>query len=118
MAVSDHVFLESEAFRTQADYATAKAIAEDLARHYPGHAWAVNVEAANGIATIQNFHLSTRYGFLLHLRGRRGDHALPVLLHNAKMAAGEFLERYKLPRGAYRGGDYPQVAADLGPVLP
>ena len=111
--MAEHIFIDQGDFRTIGDMDMAKAIAECLVREYPGHPWAVHVDQEQNVATIQNFYLSNRYGMLLHLRGLKGDNAMPALLAKAKELTGQFLERYDLPRGAYREGDYGQAKHKL-----
>lgn len=78
------------------DMATAKDYAEALNAAYPGHLWAINVQGAQGIATIHNLMLSGKYGYLLHLNKRySASEARKAVI----MAGGEILERFKVFRG-------------------
>ena len=78
------------------DMATAKDYADALNQAYPGHLWAVNVQGAQGIATIHNLMLSGKYGYLIHLNKR---YSASEARTKAVMAGGEILERFKVARG-------------------
>jgi hypothetical protein len=93
----DLLVVEDTARLSVSEIATAKQIAETLHQHYPGHAWAVNVDEHNGIATIKNMMLSGHYGFVLHLPDVC---SATQLARQAVMAGGELLERYRQRRGA------------------
>jgi hypothetical protein len=90
-------------FRETADLALAKRLAEVLDKHYPGHAWAVNVDSEQGIATIRNLRLSGRWGFYLKLAdlGYEGG-----IEREATRAGGEILERYRMSRGRFKPDEY------------
>lgn len=81
------------------DLSLAKDIAETLHAHYPGHLWAVTVKG--GAVFIKNLYISDRFGMCLHYNNIKGDAG-----HRKKRvinAAGEFLERAYMKRGAYEG---------------
>ena len=72
----------------------AKAIAEFLQNHYPGHGWYCAVEG--GVAKIQALSCSGRKGFMLRLFDiDTPDTFRRELIH----AGGEMLERFYQPRG-------------------
>jgi hypothetical protein len=91
-----------------ADIELAKSMSAVLQRHYPGHSWAVNVDGAQGVATIKNFRLSGNWGFLLHLK----QFSASEYEKRVVMAAGELLERYALSRGRFRQQELESVAVD------
>ncbi len=82
------------------DLLLAKQIADVLMRHYPGHAWMVNVDGKQGVANIKNGLMSGLYGYRL---------LLPQLIsatdldHRVMKAGGEILERFNTPRGRFDG---------------
>ena len=81
------------------DLSLAKDIAETLHSYYPGHLWAVNV--TGGVVQIKNLYISDKYGMVIHYSNIKGDAG-----HRKKRvinAAGEFLERAYMKRGAYTG---------------
>ena len=81
------------------DLSLAKDIAETLHSFYPGHLWAVNV--TGGVVQIKNLYISDKYGMVIHYNNIKGDAA--ARKKKVKMAAGEFLERAYMKRGAYTG---------------
>jgi hypothetical protein len=86
------------------DVETAKFIGDALNAHYPGHLWAVNVQGAQGIATIHNLMLSGKWGCNMMLDKRFSSSDLKK---KAIMLAGEILERYNVARGR---ADYDKMA--------
>lgn len=90
------------------DIELAKELSGVLQKHYPGHLWAVNVDGAQGVATIKNFKLSGDWGFLLHLNLFSASEYERRIV----MAAGELLERYNLSRGFFRQGEYDSLRHD------
>lgn len=85
------------------DIETAKAVAEKLNAHYPGHLWAVKVdsERSGGIVIIQNYAVSFKYGYILKLARLYFDPDLKCVIK----AGGEILERAKMKRGWWDGQD-------------
>lgn len=77
------------------DYVVARNIAECLQKHYPGHLWGVTCEGKAGIATVRNFSLSGKWGFIIKLSELFGD----TEYRSVKRAGGEILERFNLSRG-------------------
>lgn len=105
--MSDSIILHQKvtgaSSRDLADIGTAKQMADVLDRHYPNHHWAVNVDSAQGIATVKNFRLSGNWGFVLKL----GDtYSGSEFDKRVMMAGGELLERYRLHRGSFRENEY------------
>lgn len=89
---------------TLLDMEKAKEAAELLHEHYPGHAWAVNVQG--GALIIKNLVISSLWGMVLHMSN----------LHDANerkkrivRSGGELLERAGWKRGEYQGQDRGQV---------
>lgn len=78
------------------DESWAMDLAFTLWNHYPGHSWYVKV--MGGGIHILNLDWSDKWGFWLRLREVNYDAA--VLKRRAVMAAGEFLERARVKRGA------------------
>ncbi len=77
-----------------ADQKLASEIARVLRNAYAGWSWAVHVDSRTGIATIENWDLSERFGFVLHMNKLTGAHEIR---RAAILAGGEFLERHGLP---------------------
>jgi len=87
---------EHQARQDALDIDTAKAIAEALNAQYPGHLWAVNVDGAQGVASVHNLMLSGTWGYRMHLDKR---YSASDLRRAAILGAGELLERYNVARG-------------------
>lgn len=68
----------------------AKRVGEHLHAKYPGYLWAVNV--GGGVVTVQNLHLSGKWGFRVFERDITPD------MREITAAGGELLERYNLRR--------------------
>ena len=77
-----------------ADQKLASEIARVLRDAYPGWSWAVHCDSRTGIATIENWDLSERFGFVLHMNKLTGAQEIK---RAAILAGGEFLERHGLP---------------------
>lgn len=92
------------------DMALAKDYADALNTAYPGHLWAINVQGAQGIATIHNLMLSGKYGFLLHLNKR---YSASEARKAVVMAGGEILERFKVSRGRMDEGKMNAMPVDF-----
>jgi hypothetical protein len=73
----------------------AKQMADTLHKNYPGHLWAVSVNAKQGMADIRNMALAGNWGYRLKLV----DHFTASDWDKQVMrAGGEILERYKIAR--------------------
>jgi len=82
-----------------ADLTLAMGVSTELNKHYPGWMWAVNASHANGLVTVRNLNLSSKFGFVVKI----GDLNGPVdVKREAVAAGGEMLERFKMPRGPMR----------------
>ena len=92
------------------DMALAKDYADALNTAYPGHLWAINVQGAQGIATIHNLMLSGKYGYLLHLNKR---YSASEARKAVVMAGGEILERFKVSRGRMDEGKMNAMPVDF-----
>jgi len=97
-----------------ADEVTAKTIGDMLNRVYPGHLWAINCQWDQGILTIQNLMLPSRYGFLLKINREFSSSNLEA---RAKMAAGEILERYRLDRGRFDLDKWSELPEKVGNII-
>ena len=76
------------------DIALCGRVADTLNNHYPGHLWAthLNSDATGGVLIIRHMGLSTRYGYVLHLKSLHNDPDLKRVMR----AGGEMLERARL----------------------
>lgn len=76
------------------DLALCGMAADKLNDHYPNHLWAVhlNSDKTGGVMIIRNLAMSTKYGYVLHLKNLHNDPDLKRVM----MAGGEILERGKL----------------------
>lgn len=82
--------------QNDADMPLAEDILSVLVRAYPGHAWFVYI--AGGVVHIKNMDWSEKWGMALHQTKVHGD---PVTRkRDVIRAAGEFLERANVARGA------------------
>lgn len=72
-----------------------------LCEAYPGHPWHVRI--ARGAIIIKNMQFSSRYGMCRHYDRVTFDAG--VFKRDIVMAAGEYLERANVTRGAKRDGD-------------
>jgi hypothetical protein len=84
-----------------ANAAMCKLIGEKLAKHYPGHPWAVASEIEHGIVKIalQGF---MQWSYIVHVKTLKGDPSLRAIVR----AGGEILERLRMPRTGFDLGDY------------
>ena len=89
-----HVIVETE--RTL-DEQSAGEIARALCDAYPGHPWHINIAGRRLI--IKHMKMSQKWAMV---RPYDDVHDANRLKHEAVMAAGEFLERANLVRGAAR----------------
>ncbi len=77
-----------------ADQKLASEVARVLKHHYPGWSWATHCDSRTGILTVENWDLSERYGFVIHMNKLTGAQEIK---RAAILAGGEFLERHGLP---------------------
>lgn len=78
-------------------------VLEVLHRHYPGWGWTVDVPSGQNVVVVRNLDCDPRgtYGILLKKdRLSGGDMSTKVML-----AGGEFLERYRMIRQAYKAAE-------------
>jgi hypothetical protein len=80
------------------DDSKAAEIMRILTEAYPGYPWHVRI--GRGVIIIKNMQLSDRYGMCRHYDRVTFDAG--VLKRDIVMAAGEYLERANLYRGAKR----------------
>lgn len=81
------------------DEPMAAQMVSDLCQAYPGHGWFVMIKG--GIVHVKDLDLNDKWGMALHysqIKGDAKDRKRDVL-----RAAGEFLERANLKRGAKSG---------------
>lgn len=78
----------------------AQSIRRKLYEHYPGWAWTVEIPPNQGVVIIRNLDADPRgrYGYLVKLARVYCDPDLKSVMR----AGGEFLERYRLRRAAYK----------------
>jgi hypothetical protein len=108
-AVGINVFpyVQPHQMRTTAlEHQLAANIAKVLTEHYPGYPWAVNVSAETGIATVENWALSTKDGYIIKMKSLNGP---TEVTKAAIIAGGEFLERHGLPRSKAEMDQMPEL---------
>ena len=79
-----------------ADEAIAGQIVADLCHAYPGHAWFITIKG--GIVHVKDLDLNDKWGMCLHYSQMKDD--ATERKRQVLRAAGEFLERANLRRGA------------------
>lgn len=94
----------------------AKMAGDLLNRHYPGWLWAIQIDEDGGVLSILNLRLSGEWGYRFRLSEISGD--AKVAVHQFKMAAGEILERFRVPRGTYRYEDWLDAPKFAGMAMP
>lgn len=102
--------LDATATESVNDFVMAKSIADALNAHYPKHLWAVSVDGERKRVEIRNLLLSGKMGFVLKLDKM---YSISSLIHDAKMGAGEILERYRLRVGAFDEAQYSTKSTDF-----
>ena len=78
------------------DEPMAEQMLADLCTAYPGHAWLVVIRG--GIVHIKDLDLNDKWGMALHFSQVKGD--AKERKRDVLRAAGEFLERANIARGA------------------
>lgn len=76
----------------------AKAVAEELSKHYPAHLWAVAWQG--GALVVKNMSISGQYGMILEDPKKS---SLKQILRDARIKGGELLERCGMKRGQWNG---------------
>lgn len=97
-----HIIVEAKDDR---DDGIAKEVARILCEAYPGHPWHISV--AGGMIVIKLMNISNKMGI-----ARRYDRLTfdaTIMKKEIVRAGGEFLERARLARGAYRGQQIGEV---------
>lgn len=87
------------------DEPLAEGMLADLCRAYPGHAWFVVIKG--GIVQVKDMELNDKWGMVLHYSQIKGD--ANERKRQVVNAAGEFLERARLKRGASEGAHVTSV---------
>lgn len=77
----------------------AAQMVHELCQAYPGHGWYVVIKG--GIVHVKDLDLSDKWGMALHYSQVKGD--AKERKRDVLRAAGEFLERANLKRGAATG---------------
>ena len=96
-----HGFFNEDGYFDNANATLTRMVGERLMAAYPGHPWGVCSEIEHGIVKIslQGFN---QWCHVLKVERRKGDPAMrPVL-----KAAGEMLERFKMPRKGFSFADW------------
>lgn len=83
-----------------------------LQQHYPGHPWKVATNLKQGIAQIE-LPTFTSWSFVINLKDLKGDPAMRVVMRGA----GEFLERYGIPRSGFDVAHYLSAVQKHMPVF-
>lgn len=91
----------------KADLALARRIGEVLQFHYPGHAFMVQVMHGQGIATINIPILMGQWQHVIKLYDLKSDPGMKSVVR----AAGEILERYKMPRQGFSMAEWGDALA-------
>ncbi len=80
------------------DWSLARDVRHILETHYPGWIWGVEIPEGQNVVIVRNLDCDPhgKYGMVLH------RDKLDPTLQKVVAAAGEFLERYRMRRGAYR----------------
>jgi hypothetical protein len=92
---------------TASERTIAQNALEALVRAYPGHPW--YVEVRGGLLIIRNYRLDWRGRYCMVRKLANVQHDYGRLTREVVMAAGEFLERAAIKRGAAREGEHAQV---------
>lgn len=79
--------------REVVDQEIAQRVGMCLYKHYPRHHWHVGVDGEAGVVTIRTPLLPKDRGYQIPFRS--------LTAHAIKIAGGELLERFLLPRGAF-----------------
>lgn len=94
-----------------ADMALTARVADVIHRHYPDHFWKIEVSHQAGIVMISIPALMNSHAYILHIA------KLDLRLQRVVNAAGEILERYRIPRSGLRlGGDEFLAAFKANPL--
>ena len=95
------------------DLLHAKSIADTLERHYPGHAWMVNVNGKQGVATIRSQMLSGQWGYVLRMPE---VFSATDLDQRVMKAGGEILERFGTARRRFDGEKWAELPTSAAGV--
>lgn len=80
---------------TANDLMVAGDISRELQRHYPGWNWGVDVNVRKGLIDIKCMDIDARFGYTIRVTGL---YSWDSLRDKVKLAGGEILERYNMPR--------------------
>ena len=85
-----------------ADLTLAGRVADAIQRHYPGHPWMIEVSHEQGVVMISIPLFTGRHKHVIHIKTLKSDPALRKCIN----AAGEILERYRIPRNRFNVDDF------------
>ena len=96
-----HGLLNARGQFDAANSALQKRVGEFLARKYPGHPWAISAEIEHGILkiAIQGF---VQWPYVVKVSDLKADPGMHIIMR----AAGEILERLKMPRTGFSMADW------------
>jgi hypothetical protein len=93
-----------------AERALQKCVAEVVLRHYPGHAWAIDVPPGQGVVNIS---IPLFMGYInkwnIPVSMLKSDPGMRLVVR----ACGEILERYKIPRGGFLPDRFVEVVEKI-----
>jgi len=80
-----------------ADMRLTRQIAAVIQRDFPGHAWLIEVSHKQGVVMISIPLFMGRHKWVIHIETLKTD----PMMKSVMRAAGEILERYRIPRQAF-----------------
>ena len=87
---------ESDPYRA-ADIRLTRQVADVIQRDFPGHAWLIEVSHKQGVVMISIPLFMGRHKWVIHIEKMKTD----PMMKSVILAAGEILERYRIPRQAF-----------------
>lgn len=110
-AIQINIESPEEAMRRNAnDVNMSRTLCEVLMRHYPGHAWGVNVDGRTGLITIRDMYLSGQWGYILKIGA---VYSASSLERDVVRAGGEILERFRMARAQFQADQYADAPVDF-----
>lgn len=94
-------FDEKDPFQA-ADLTLTGRVADVIQRHYPGHPWMIEVSHEQGVVMVSIPLFTGRHKYVIHINTLKTDPALRTVIR----AAGEILERYRIPRNRFNVDDF------------
>ena len=86
-----------------------KGIGDAPEKRFPGWLWAIQPNERGGVLNIRALRLSGEWGYMLLLSELQND---PTYM-KAVRAAGEILERFRVPRGCYSYAQWAAAPKDI-----